>query len=88
MQTEDRSRGGRSVLRWLWSGLIATAADTVRRSVIGGSNEAPTVRASDRPATASAAAAIIRSLIRVALTTATPRPRPGNTSALLAWAIV
>ena len=41
----------------------------------------------DSRATASAAAAIMRSLIRLALATVTPSPRPGKTSALLAWAM-
>ena len=43
--------------------------------------------ASDSRATASAAAAIMRSLIRLARATVTPSPRPGKTSALLAWAM-
>ena len=58
-----------------------------RRSVIGGSSAAPGVVASDSAATASAAAAIMRSVIRLARATATPRPSPGKTSALLACAI-
>ena len=66
---------------------IATAADTGRRSLTGGSSGAPGLVASDSCATASAAAAIMPSLIRDARATVTPRPRPGNTSALLACAI-
>ena len=65
---------------------MATAADTVRRSFIGGSRAAPRVVALDMAATASAAAAIIPMVIRLALATATPNPRPGKTKALLAWA--
>ena len=64
-----------------------TAAKTARRSVIGGSRGAPGAVASEIRATASAAAAIIGSLIRLALATVTPNPRPGNIRALFAWAI-
>ena len=66
---------------------MATAAETGRRSLTGGSSGAPGRVASDSSATASAAAAIMRSLIRVARATVTPSPRPGKTSALLAWAM-
>ena len=51
-----------------------------------GSSDAPTVVASDSAATASAAAASIRSLTRLARATVTPSPRPGKISALLACA--
>ena len=69
-----------------WATAMATAADTGRRSVTGGSSGARRV-ASDSPATASAAAAIMPSVIRRARATVTPSPRPGKTSALLAWAM-
>ena len=65
-----------------------TAAETGRRSFTGGSSGAPGVVASDSAATASAAAAIMPSVIRLARATVTPSPRPGKTSALLACAIV
>ena len=66
---------------------MATAAETGRRSDTGGSSGAPGRVASESRATASAAAAIMPSLIRDARATVTPRPSPGNTSALLACAM-
>ena len=65
---------------------MATAAETERRSVIGGNKAAPGLLTSDSRATASAAAAIIRSLIRVALATTTPRPNPGEHGVSLGYA--
>ena len=66
---------------------MPTAADTSRRSSTGGSSAAPGLRTSESSATAWAAAAIMASLTRLARDTATPSPRPGKTSALLAWAM-
>src|SRR4029450_6923407 len=58
---------------------IATAADTVRRLVTGGSRLAPRFVASERAATAAAAAVIMVSVIRAAQATVTASPRPGDT---------
>ena len=64
----------------------ATAADTSRRLVTGGSTAAPGWSASVMLARALAAAASMPSLTRRARLTVTPSPRPGKMSALLAWA--
>src|SRR3954451_11612979 len=65
----------------------ATDADTTRTLSTGGSSGAPGAVASDSEATGTAAAAIMATLIRCARATVTPSPSPGNTSALLAWAM-
>ena len=65
----------------------ATAAEVARRSATWGSRAAPGAVESTRAATACAAARNMPSVMRLALATTTPRPRPGKTRALFAWAI-
>ena len=65
----------------------ATVTDTLRKSSICGSSDAPGWRTVTRLDTALAAAANIPSLIRLARETMAPRPRPGYSMALFTWAM-
>ena len=65
----------------------ATVADTLRKSSICGSSEAPGWRTVTRLDTALAAAANMPSLILLARDTIAPRPRPGYSMALFTWAM-
>ena len=63
----------------------ATVTDTLRKSSICGSSDAPGWRTATRLDTALAAAANIPSLILRARETMAPRQRPGYSMALFTW---